>query len=211
MNDSNRDPMLDRAIEELKRLPAVDPQAVRRVIGVAATARVTAADEPVADEGSVTSRRTRVWSVAAVAAAAAIVGFVVRGAWLPDWPAVRPASVATAPLLRSPSADESVKAALQPVADVAGVKPLLHQFVLQNKKASRVSVVGDFNQWNTSSAPMTRSADGAIWSVLIPILPGRHVYAFMVDDSLLTLDPTTATARDPDLGTNASVVMVGRP
>jgi len=90
-------------------------------------------------------------------------------------------------------------------------RPVLKQFVFQNKAAKRVSVVGDFNQWNPSSAPMVRSADGTLWSVLVPILPGRHVYAYMVDDSVLTLDPSAATARDPDFGTMASVVLVGKP
>ena len=58
---------------------------------------------------------------------------------------------------------------------------------------------------------MTRSSDGALWSVIVPILPGRHMYGFMVDDSLFVLDPRAPKARDPDLGTAGSVVIVGRP
>jgi hypothetical protein len=33
----------------------------------------------------------------------------------------------------------------------------------------------------------------------------------MVDDSVLTLDPRKPKARDPDLGNEGSVLMVGRP
>jgi hypothetical protein len=33
----------------------------------------------------------------------------------------------------------------------------------------------------------------------------------MVDDSVFTLDPRAQKARDPDLGTEGSVRMVGRP
>jgi hypothetical protein len=206
MTNQEHDPMLERAIAELKRLPAVNPLALRQVIEAAATARVTPADEP-SDEASYgTARRARFWGVGgaamtAIAAAAAIVGFMARGAYQPHY--VTTATVAAA----APAASM-----LRPVADVVApgvVKPLLHQFVFENKQAGRISVVGDFNQWNPVSAPMTRSADGSLWSVLVPMLPGRHVYAFMVDDSLLVLDPAQATARDPDLGTNASVVMVG--
>jgi hypothetical protein len=39
------------------------------------------------------------------------------------------------------------------------------------------------------------------------------MYRFMVDDSTFTLDPDArvARARDPDLGVEVSVVIVGRP
>jgi 1,4-alpha-glucan branching enzyme len=73
-----------------------------------------------------------------------------------------------------------------------------------------VSVVGDFNNWNPTIAPMEQSANG-VWSAVVPILPGRHVYAFMVDDSVLTLDPRAPKVRDPDFGTDGSLRMVGRP
>jgi hypothetical protein len=37
---------------------------------------------------------------------------------------------------------------------------------------------------------MTRSADGRLWSVIIPIYPWRD-RGFMVDDSLFTPNPRT--------------------
>jgi 1,4-alpha-glucan branching enzyme len=76
-----------------------------------------------------------------------------------------------------------------------------------------VSVVGDFNEWNAARARMTREPAGDLWSVTIPIAPGRHTYGFMVNDSTFTLDPDTRVARtrDPDLGAEGSVVIVGRP
>src|SRR6185437_12676154 len=45
--------------------------------------------------------------------------------------------------------------------------PIPHQFVLNVRGAKRVSVVGDFNEWNRTSAPMARSADGTLWSTTI--------------------------------------------
>jgi 1,4-alpha-glucan branching enzyme len=83
--------------------------------------------------------------------------------------------------------------------------------VLSFKGAKRVSVVGDFNEWNQARAPMTRSADGSLWSATISILPGRHMYGYLVDDSLFVLDPSGPKARDPDLGAEGSIVIVGRP
>ena len=91
--------------------------------------------------------------------------------------------------------------------------PIPQQFVFRSASARRVSLVGDFNGWNAASAPMVRAADGDLWSVTIPVAPGRHTYGFMVNDSVFALDPDArvARARDPDLGVEGSVVIVGRP
>ena len=97
------------------------------------------------------------------------------------------------------------------VSSASEMRPILQQFVFENASAHRVSVVGDFNKWNAAAAPMQRSAGDATWSVIIPVVPGRHVYGFMVDDSVFTLDPRAAKVKDADLGTEGSVVIVGRP
>ena len=93
------------------------------------------------------------------------------------------------------------------------VRPIPQQFVFRSATARRVSVVGDFNEWNAARARMTRGATGDLWSVTIPIAPGRHTYGFMVNDSTFALDQDArvARARDPDLGVEGSVVIVGRP
>ena len=100
-----------------------------------------------------------------------------------------------------------VRAAAATAVDIALVP---QSFVFENASARHVAVVGDFNNWNPTATPMTR-AEGGLWSAIVPMLPGRHVYGFMVNDSVFTLDPRTPKARDPDFGTDASVVMVGRP
>ncbi len=85
------------------------------------------------------------------------------------------------------------------------------QFVLRSGAAHRVSVVGDFNGWHPANAPMTRSPDGDLWSITIPVAPGRHTYGFMIDDTVFVLDPRAPRSRDPDLGVEGSVMIVGRP
>ncbi|MDQ6611977.1 MAG: hypothetical protein M3Y64_06060, partial [Gemmatimonadota bacterium] len=69
-------------------------------------------------------------------------------------------------------------------ATVATVTPVdngsAFQFRLQLPKGiAKVSVVGDFNGWDTAATPMTRSNDGVAWSAKITLLPGRHVYAYV--------------------------------
>ncbi|HWJ23439.1 MAG TPA: isoamylase early set domain-containing protein [Gemmatimonadaceae bacterium] len=81
------------------------------------------------------------------------------------------------------------------------------RFALTAPGASRVALVGDFNGWNPAATPLRASADGRTWSVALPLTPGRHVYAFVVDGSL-TADPVAPRAADEDFGTPSSVIMV---
>jgi hypothetical protein len=213
MSDAENDPVLRRAIDELRQLPVVEPDAVQRVVGAAAAARLA----PAEDEPMLPRRRARlpgVWMLAGVAAAAAFAGFMLRDAWsigANKRAAVTVASTATA--VQTPVA-AGAPATLRAVGDAAAeALPIPQQFVLHNGSAHRVAVVGDFNRWNPQSAVMERSANSDEWSVTIPILPGRHMYGFMVDDTMFVLnpDPRVARARDADLGVDGSVVIVGRP
>jgi 1,4-alpha-glucan branching enzyme len=86
----------------------------------------------------------------------------------------------------------------------------LTQFVLEAPVARTVSVVGSFNDWDPQATPLVKAQEDGVWSVTVPLLPGRHRYAFMVDDSVWTLDPRALRAPDPDFGVESSVVMVSR-
>jgi Carbohydrate-binding module 48 (Isoamylase N-terminal domain). len=143
-----------------------------------------------------------------MAAAAAIVGFVARGLSLSARDAVTP----PAPSSTAASAPAPVATTARFVASNASdVVAVPQQFVLENSHAHSISVVGDFNKWNPASARMERSGNGTLWSAIVPVLPGRHMYGFMIDDSIFVLAPGGQTVRDPDLGTEASVLLVRRP
>jgi hypothetical protein len=207
MTDIERDHVLRRAVQTLRQLPATEPDAIRRVVEAAAAERVMPpADEPSGESFAPRNgggRRWRLVGFGGLIAAAAIVGFVVRGSVprggsQPDVPA-RPIAPSTT---------------LRPASiGAADALPIAQQFVFRSTSAHHVSLVGDFNRWNSAASPMTRSPGGDLWSVTIPIAPGRHTYAFMVDDSVFALDPDARVARvrDPDLGAEGSVVIVGRP
>jgi hypothetical protein len=206
MSDAEHDPLLRRAVEELRQMPAVDPEAVRRLIGAAAAARVTPVDAELGGRRSAVAGR-HAWILIGLAAAG-LVGFMTRGRFVSS--AAQPANTiaASAPSTAPPS---------QPAAflhDVSAADPSLmtipQPFVIENAVAHRVSVVGDFNTWNPAATPMLRSPQG-LWSAVVPLAPGRHIYGFMIDDSLFVLDPRAPKSRDPDLGTEGSVMMVGRP
>ena len=63
----------------------------------------------------------------------------------------------------------------------------LVDFFCQAPQAQSVSLVGDFNQWNPTTHPMTRRPDGG-WYIRMELPHGHHQYLFLVDGKP-TLDP----------------------
>lgn len=73
--------------------------------------------------------------------------------------------------------------------------------------ARAVSLVGDFNGWDAGVTPMVRDRSGRTWSARIPLEPGRHEYAFVVDGQRWVVDPLAPQVPDAGFGpTNAVVV-----
>ncbi len=83
------------------------------------------------------------------------------------------------------------------------------QFVLVAPRATRVSLVGDFNDWDATRTPMRRTGTDALWTAVVPLVPGRYHYAFFVDDWRWLADPSAPVARDEDYGAPSSVLTVG--
>src|SRR5881628_1011580 len=49
------------------------------------------------------------------------------------------------------------------------------QFVLVAPRATRVSLVGDFNDWDATRTPMRPSPrGGSVWTAVLPLSPGRY-------------------------------------
>ena len=82
------------------------------------------------------------------------------------------------------------------------------QFVLVAPDAKSVSLVGDFNDWDAAATPLM-SVSGNLWSVKVPLTPGRYNYIFMVDGTKLVPDPTAPKAPANGFGQPSSVVTVG--
>ena len=94
------------------------------------------------------------------------------------------------------------------VVPVANTDREVVRFELTAPKASRVVLVGSFNEWNPVATPLTRDASGK-WMVAVQLPRGRHVYAFVVDGDV-TADPDAPRAADDDFGSPNSVVLVGQ-
>jgi len=86
-----------------------------------------------------------------------------------------------------------------------GLRPV--QFMLVAPSATRVALVGEFNDWDATATPMVRAAGGA-WHVALPLANGRHVYAFVVDGSSWVADPQAPLAPERWYGARNSVLLV---
>lgn len=182
----------DRWLEierELKREARPDPEAVERLL-----AEIRARHRP--------SAVLRVWR------------------WL-----VQPRSIVISPLgalgaaaavlllaLLIPRPREAGTPAVEERAAVEGVDSLYPvQFVLVAPEAARVSLVGDFNDWDAAVTPLRRSAAGGIWTTVVPLRSGRYLYAFVVDGEQWVPDATAPRGPDDEFGGARSVVLVGEP
>lgn len=197
MTDLERDPVVERVRETLQGDRRVHPDApaIGRVLQA-----VWASPRP-----SLWRRMAESWRSAAlsglgasvVAAAALVVGFVTRGAV--------PSRGGSEPTTASGPATGEYPVTL---ASAEGTElRVATQFVFESSDAKSVAVVGDFNDWRGGELAMTQVTPG-VWEAMVPLPPGRHVYAFLVDGRLLVADPRAPKAGDADYGSEGSVVMV---
>jgi hypothetical protein len=67
-------------------------------------------------------------------------------------------------------------AAAGPESTAGGV-----QFAFVSPKAHKVMIVGDFNGWSTTADPMFDRDRKGVWTITLPLKPGRYEYKFLVD------------------------------
>jgi len=161
-HDEIRDPVLQRAIAELRRPVTLDAEVERRAL-----ARIRAGS------GSGRPSLRLAWLGGALAAGIAFLLFA------------RP------PAPRHPT--------------VSGTRPVLIRLAAP---ASRVAVVGDFNDWDPAATPLRRGGDGATWTVELHLKPGRYHYTFLIDGRRWASDPDGPRAVESDFGAPVSVLTV---
>lgn len=199
-----QDEMIERLAARLRPLPEVDSAAKARVL-------VAVAAERERDRERAARRRPRLvrWAGgAALAAAMTFTAFLLGR----DRATTTVASAPPATTIARGEVAPGTAGATLAARDVDGATALQPvQLVFRAPAAKRVSVVGDFTGWDPSRAVMTRDSGSGLWSVSLALPAGRHVYAFLVDDSVLVRDPRAVAAPDADFGRPGSVLLVGRP
>ncbi len=81
-------------------------------------------------------------------------------------------------------------------------------FVLRAPGATRVSVAGDFNNWDAEATPMAHSGTGDMWILSLRLPRGVHMYSFVLDGSEWRPDPSAPLAADEAFGGHNSVIVV---
>jgi hypothetical protein len=125
--------------------------------------------------------------------------------------------VAVSMLRGRSSAEEQVAAtlpdsslSLQPVANATYAPSNAaqqKQFIILVPGAKSVSLVGDFNDWDASRTPMERVSGDGVWSVTLPLRPGRYEFQYEVDGARRVTDPSRPQTSS-DFGSPNSVVTI---
>jgi hypothetical protein len=182
MSDDSRlpdDALLDRVARELRRPVTLDADLEARVV------RAIEAERSARSRARGLSWGGAAWWVGGLAAALALAaGVALRGAHRRPVP---PSVVVGSPV-------------------AASAKPV--QFRLVAPASSRVSVVGDFNDWDPQASPMVRASGRGPWSVRLSLPPGRYRYTFLVDGKRWVRDPSEPPALGNDFDTPTSVITV---
>jgi hypothetical protein len=80
------------------------------------------------------------------------------------------------------------------------------QFRLMADDARNVALAGSFSEWRPE-VNLQRAPDG-VWTVLVPLTPGVHDYAFIVDGQRWVPDPYAPQVDDGFGGTNSRLTLV---
>jgi hypothetical protein len=200
MTDMEQDRIIAKVRDTLRGAPEAvpDQRAVARVLS-----SVWAAPRPSAwRRFSDSWRMTSLSGLAAsgIAAAALLIGFVSRGAVSTnDAPTPLAASGA-------PTGEYPVQLATYDANDLEALR-VPTQFVFEHTEATEISLVGDFNNWEVGETKLVKLPNG-LWTTTVPLAPGRHVYSYVIDGTLLVADPRAPKSGDADYGREGSVVMV---
>jgi hypothetical protein len=196
MTELEQDPYIELIAREARRPVLVDPAARDRVM---AAVRAEAIPPRSARRASFWSRviEPRVFTLSPATStllAAGLVGIGVLAGGLMNNRDVR-----------QPNGKPAASVAQQlPVSDT------VVKFVFLAPQARKVAVVGDFNGWDTTKTPMARAENAGLWSVALPLTAGRHLYAFVVDGTTWTIDPSAPVIPDDGFGHANSVKIVSR-
>ena len=186
---------LEMVSAEAAQLPRIAPSA--KLIGRLKTMRVPPAPPSVWERVRtfITVSRTLEWNlvggtvVLCAAAAAAVTVFI--NLW--------PERMVEVPVANAPARTIAVGTEQAPTVFV--------RVVLLQPMAQSVSIAGDFNGWNPTQNRLERS-DGGVWTVTLPLKPGRYQYMFVIDGKQWIPDPLATEEATDGFGSQNAVLDV---
>ena len=92
------------------------------------------------------------------------------------------------------------------LATQSGNEKVYVQFRLQTADATDVRLAGSFTQWQPQYQ-LHETAPG-LWTVTLPLAPGVHDYAFIIDGQRWVTDPYAAAVQDGFGGSNSRITLI---
>jgi len=94
-----------------------------------------------------------------------------------------------------------------PMAPTVSSAPLVYvRVALLDPEAESVALAGDFNGWDPSRTLLQRNSNG-LWTLTIPLKPGRYQYMYQVDGRWVT-DPLASESSPEGFGEENAVLDV---
>jgi 1,4-alpha-glucan branching enzyme len=81
------------------------------------------------------------------------------------------------------------------------------RFAMQRPEARSVALAGSFNQWSTSSHPLSRQHARGLWTAVVALPPGEHLFMYVVDGTEW-VSPLADDYVDDGFGSKNGVVVV---
>lgn len=84
----------------------------------------------------------------------------------------------------------------------------LVNFILDYPSAKKAAVIGSFNHWQPEHYHMHRNLSDGTWQIAVALQPGRHAYAFIIDNTKIIADPRALWEQDDGFGTRNSILTI---
>ncbi|HAM50503.1 MAG TPA: hypothetical protein DCP92_07320 [Nitrospiraceae bacterium] len=81
------------------------------------------------------------------------------------------------------------------------------QFFYSAPAAKSVTIAGSFNHWDPDQAMLTKPSNEGVWTIVLPLSPGRYEYRFVINGKEWVLDPSVPSV-DDGLGGKNSVLFI---
>ena len=117
---------------------------------------------------------------------------------------VKPPAAVTAPA-------PATAMAPAPAADVAPACPaprVMVRFLLKAPEASKVSLAGDFNDWSVEQTTLSDDDGNGVWTVTVPLQPGRYQYKFLLDGEKWVVEPDAPAYQSDGFGGKNSLLVI---
>lgn len=82
------------------------------------------------------------------------------------------------------------------------------RFSLYSTKVKKVNIAGSFNNWSMTVDPLYDREGSGMWTIVLPLPPGKYEYKFIIDGEEWLPDPANPTTTDDGFGGYNSVISV---